>query len=107
LEALLMFFTPGGGGAGGGGNFLVQFGMLIPLFLIMYLLLIRPQRKRQKEHEKLLTELKKGDRVVTSSGLFGTIFAIQDDKNKVVLKLNDEVKVEMLKSSIAGKAEQT
>ncbi len=107
MEALLMFFTPGGGGAGGGGNFLVQFGMLIPLFLIMYLLLIRPQRKRQKEHEKLLTELKKGDRVVTSSGLFGTIFAIQDDKNKVVLKLNDEVKVEMLKSSIAGKAEQT
>jgi preprotein translocase subunit YajC len=89
----------------GGGSFLASWGILIPLFLIMYFLLIRPQRKRQKEHEKLITELKKGDKVVTSSGLFGTIFAIQDDKNKVVLKITDEVKVEFLKSSIAGKAD--
>ncbi len=90
---------------GGGGSFLATWGMLIPLFLIMYLLLIRPQRKKQKEHEKLLSELKKGDRVVTNSGFFGTVFAIDDDKNKVVLKLNDETKVEMLKSSIAAKLE--
>jgi preprotein translocase subunit YajC len=93
-------------GGSGGGGFLATWGILIPLFLIMYLMLIRPQRKRQKEHEKLLNELKKGDKVVTSSGLFGTIFAIQDDKNKVVLKITDDVKVEFLKSSIAGKAEQ-
>ncbi|MFH2036363.1 MAG: preprotein translocase subunit YajC [Candidatus Zixiibacteriota bacterium] len=91
--------------AGGGGGFLATWGILIPLFLIMYLMLIRPQRKKQKEHEKLLTELKKGDRVVTNSGMFGTIFAIQDDKNKVVLKLTDEVKVEFLKSAIAGKVD--
>ena len=91
------------GASGGGGSFLATWGMLIPLFLIMYLLLIRPQRKRQKEHDKLLTELKKGDRVVTNSGLFGTIFAIYDDKNKVVLKIADDVKIELLKSSIATK----
>ncbi|RKX28690.1 MAG: preprotein translocase subunit YajC [Candidatus Zixiibacteriota bacterium] len=89
----------------GGGSFLATWGILIPLFLIMYLLLIRPQRKRQKEHEKLLTELKKGDRVVTNSGMFGTIFAIYDDKNKVVLKITDDIKVEFLKSSIAGKVD--
>jgi len=89
----------------GGGSFLATWGMLIPLFLIMYLLLIRPQRKRQKEHERLLGELKKGDRVVTNSGLFGTIFAINDEKNVVVMKITDEVKVEFLKSSIAAKVD--
>ena len=84
---------------------MATWGILIPLFLIMYLMLIRPQRKKQKEHEKLLSELKKGDKVITNSGMFGTIFAIQDDKNKVVLKLTDELKVEFLKSSIAGKVD--
>jgi preprotein translocase subunit YajC len=106
LNTLLLFFmaNPGAEG-GGGGSFLATWGILIPLFLIMYLLLIRPQRKRQKEHQKLLSELKKGDRVVTNSGLFGTIFAIQDDKNKVVLKISDDIKVEFLKSSIAAKVD--
>ena len=93
------------GAEGGGGGFLATWGILIPLFLIMYLLLIRPQRKRQKEHEKLLSELKRGDKVVTNSGMFGTIFAIQEDKNKVVLKISDDIKVEFLKSSIAAKVD--
>ena len=93
-------------GAQGGGSLLATWGILIPLFLIMYLLLIRPQRKRQKEHEKLLSDLKKGDKVVTNSGIFGSIFAIYDDKNKVVLKIADEVKIEVLKSSIAAKVDQ-
>ena len=102
MNNLLLFFMADPSG-GGGGGFLATWGMLIPLFLIMYLLLIRPQRKRAKEHEKLLTDLKKGDRIVTNSGFYGTIFAINDEKNIVVLKLTDEVKVEMLKSSIAAK----
>ncbi len=105
MNNLLLLFMADPNAGGGGGSFLATWGMLIPLFLIMYLLLIRPQRKKQKEHEKLLSELKKGDRVVTNSGFFGTVFAIDDDKNKVVLKLNDETKVEMLKSSIAAKLE--
>jgi len=91
----------------GGGSFLVTFGPIVILFVIMYLLLIRPQRKRQKEHENILKELKKGDRVVTNSGIFGTIFAIYDDKNKVVLKISDDVKIELLKSSIATKVTET
>jgi len=105
LESLLLFFMANPDGAQGGGGFLATWGMLIPLFLIMYLLLIRPQRKRQKEHEKLLTELRRGDKIVTNSGMFGTIFAIDDEKNKVVVKITDEVKVEFLKSSIAGKVD--
>ena len=105
MESLLLFFMTNPEGAQGGGGVLATWGMLIPLFLIMYLLLIRPQRKRQKEHEKLLTELKRGDKIVTNSGMFGTIFAIDDEKNKVVVKITDEIKVEFLKSSIAGKVD--
>ena len=106
MNTLLMYFMSSPDAAsGGGGGFLATWGMLIPLFLIMYLLLIRPQRKRQKEHNKLLTELKKGDKVVTNSGMYGTIFAIHDEKNMVVLKITDEVKVEFLKSSIAAKVD--
>lgn len=107
MNTLLMLFMGGGTGGGeqGGGSLLATWGMLIPLFLIMYLLLIRPQRKRQKEHDKLLKELKKGDRVVTSSGMFGTVFAINEEKNIVVLRLTEEVKVEILKSAIAARVE--
>jgi preprotein translocase subunit YajC len=94
----------GGAGEGGGGYFtIIWFGLI---FVLMYLLLIRPQRKKQKEHEKLLTELSKGDKVVTSGGMFGTIFAIDEDKNKVVLKISGDVKMEFLKSSIAGKVDK-
>lgn len=82
--------------------------MLIPfalMFAVLYFLIIRPQQKRAKEHQSMLGTLKKGDRVVTSSGMFGTIFAIQDDQNKVVLKISDDIKVEFVKSSIASKVE--
>ena len=82
---------------------IVWFGLI---FLVMYLLMIRPQRKRQKEHEALLKELKKGDKVVTSGGLFGTIFAIDEEKNRVVLKIGEETKLEFLRSSIAGKVDK-
>lgn len=106
MSTLLLFFMANPSGEqSGGGSLLATWGILIPLFLIMYLLLIRPQRKRQKEHDKLLKELKRGDKVVTSGGMFGTIFAINEEKNIVVLKLADEVKVEFLKSSIAGRVE--
>ncbi|MBD3217591.1 MAG: preprotein translocase subunit YajC [candidate division Zixibacteria bacterium] len=82
--------------------------MLIPfalMFAVLYFLIIRPQQKRSKEHQSMLGTLKKGDRVVTSSGMFGTIFAMQDDQNKVVLKISDDIKVEFVKSSIASKVE--
>ena len=92
-----------GGGQNGGGG-MVQLGFFGLIFLIMYLLLIRPQRKKQKEHEQLLNSLTKGDKVVTSSGMFGVVFAIDDKRNIVVLKTG-EIKLEFLKSSIAARVE--
>jgi len=95
----------GGAEGSGGGGFatLIWFGLI---FVVMYLLLIRPQRKKQKEHQKLLSDLKKGDKVVTSGGMFGTIFAIDEDRSRVVLKINENTKLEFLKTSIAGKVEK-
>jgi preprotein translocase subunit YajC len=95
-----------GGGQGGEGGGMIQIGFFALLFLVMYLLLIRPQRKKQKEHEALISSLKKGDKVVTSGGMFGTIFAIDEERNRVVLKIGENVKLEFLKTSIAARVEK-
>ena len=101
---LILMASGGQQGQSGGGIFLLVWMALI--FVVMYLLLIRPQRKKQKEHERLLKELKKGDRVVTSGGMFGTIFAIDEERNIVVLKIGEDVKLEFLRSSIAAKVDK-
>lgn len=84
---------------------LVSLVPIILIFVIFWLLLIRPQQKKQKAHQKLLTQLRKGDRVVTNGGMFGVISSLNDEKNIVVLKIAENTKIEILKSSIAGKVE--
>ena len=91
--------TQGGGGQGGG---IAAFLPFIAMIVILYFLLIRPQHKRQKEHKTMLTTLRKGDKVVTNSGMFGTIVGINDKENTVVLKVAENVKIEFLKSSVSG-----
>jgi preprotein translocase subunit YajC len=91
-----------GGGSGQQGG-LAAFLPLILIVVVFYFLLIRPQTKRQKEHKVLLSTLRKGDKVVTNSGMFGTIVGMDDKENKVVLKVAENVKIEFLKSSIAGR----
>ena len=76
----------------------LQLLQFVPIFLILYLLLIRPQQQRQKALEKTLKELKKGDRVLTSGGIFGTVVGVDDAK--VVLRIADELKVEFAKTAV-------
>ena len=95
--------APAGGEGGGGMGSMMIF--LVAIFAVMYFFMIRPQQKKQKEHKAMLGALKTGDKVVTNSGMMGTIVHIHDDKNKVVLKVADQVKVEFIKSSIAGLVE--
>lgn len=86
--------------SGGGPS---PFSMLLPLvgmLAIFYFLLIRPQQKRQKEIQKMISALKKGDRVVTASGLYGSIAGLRDDV--VVVEIADGVKVEMMRNAITG-----
>jgi preprotein translocase subunit YajC len=89
----------GGGGAGaGGGNFMGTIGMLLIFFLIFYFLILRPQQRRQKEMQKMIAALKRGDRVLTSGGLYGTVWDVKEDL--LVVKLTEDLKVEMAKSAV-------
>jgi len=72
-------------------NCMDQMWLLIPMFLILWFLLIRPQQKQEKAHKAMVAALKKGDRVVTNSGMHGTVVRIADDT--VVLKLDQEGKI--------------
>jgi len=65
---------------------------------IFYFMIIRPQQKRQKETEAMLSSIRKGDRVLTTGGIFGTVVGTKDDV--VVLKVSDDVKMEFSRASI-------
>lgn len=84
--------------AAGGG-----FGAFIPLiliFVVFYFLLIRPQQKKAKEHQQFLANLKKGDTVVTSGGLYGTVTGLND--TVVTLEIADNVRVKVARSYVLG-----
>jgi preprotein translocase subunit YajC len=84
-------------------NPLQQFGQFVPLlliFAIFYVLIMLPMRKRQKALAQLIENLKKGDRVITNGGLYGEVAAVTGPT--VVLKIADNVKVRVAKSSITG-----
>lgn len=85
---------------GGQPNQFLAFLPIVFMFVIFYFLLIRPQQKRQKELEAMLSQLKKGDQVVTSGGIIGTIVGVKE--KEVVLKVGDDgVKLEFLRSAIS------
>jgi len=85
--------------------FIWNIGLVLILVLMFYLLLIRPQQKRFKEHAQMLSELKKGDKVVTTGGLVGTIDKIKDD-NEMVIDLGSNVKVTVLRNSIQARGDE-
>lgn len=91
------------GGAGGTGGQSSSFGAFIPLilmFAIFYFLLIRPQQKKAKQHKQTLASLKKGDRVVSAGGLYGTITGLTDDA--VTVEIAPKVRVKISRASISG-----
>lgn len=87
------------GTAPGGG--IGQFLPIILLFVGMWFLIIAPQRKRQKAHDQMLSELKSGDEIVTSGGIYGTITNVKDDR--LVVRIADNTKIELGKSFVASK----
>ncbi len=73
--------------------------MPLAIFVIFYFLLIRPQRKQQKERANMLNQIKKGDRVMTNGGLFGTIVSLKE--NEVVLEVDENVRLRFSRAAIA------
>lgn len=82
------------------GAGLVSFLPFVFIFVIMYYVMIRPQMRRQKEQARLVSALKTGDRVVTTSGIHGLISNVKD--STVIVKVADNVKIEMEKSSVTN-----
>jgi len=103
LNSIQPLFAMLPGAAASGAEGPSPFSMLLPILgmlLIFYFLMIRPQQKRQKDVKKMLSAVKKGDRVLTASGLYGTVAGVKDDV--LVLQIADNVKVEMVKSAVTG-----
>lgn len=80
-------------------NPIINFLPLILIFIIFYFLIIRPQKTKEKEHQKMLSNLNKNDQIVTSSGIHGTIINVKD--KTVILRIDDNVKIEIEKNCIA------
>ena len=85
-----------------------QFIPLILIFVIFYFFLIRPQQKKVREHKTMTQNLKRGDEVITSGGIIGTVDRVFED-DRIELKISDGVKVQVIKNTIQGhlKKEET
>ncbi|MCL2214798.1 MAG: preprotein translocase subunit YajC [Treponema sp.] len=83
-----------------GGSLIGSFLPFIAIIAIFYFLIIRPQSKKRKETEKMLSSLKKGDRIVTIGGLYGTIQSVKD--TTVIVRVDDNIKLEFLRSAISS-----
>ena len=82
-------------------SMLVTMFPFILMFVILYLLILRPQQKKQRDHQRMVDELKKGDRVVTSGGVHGTITGIKEQEGILVVQVAKEVQIEVSRGSIS------
>ena len=95
LSWLLVAGSPGKGGS---PNPLLSMAPFVLIFVLFYMLFIVPKQKEQKKHDQMLRSLKKGDKVLTSGGMYGTVVGVKE--NVVVLKIADNVKAEFQLGSV-------
>lgn len=95
LLNVLLMMPPKEGQEGGNSNFLI---MMVLIFVVFYFFMIRPQVKKQKEMKQFRDSLKKGDKIVTTGGIYGKIAEIKD--NVITIEIEDKVKMKVDKSAI-------
>ncbi len=83
-----------------GGNFFTALIPFILVFVIFYLLIIMPSRKKQKKHQQMVEQLKPGDRIITSGGIYGTVMGV--GKDRIEVKIAANVKIDITKSAVAA-----
>lgn len=96
-DYLVLMAQPQGEAGSGLTSTLIMFALI---FLIFYFMIIRPQQKRQKERQKMLDAVKKGDKIVTSGGIHGTIVGVEE--KTLLVQIADNVKVKVERGSIAA-----
>jgi preprotein translocase subunit YajC len=92
---------PGGAGPG----FADQMVLILIIFGIFYFIVFRPMRKGQRDVEKMRSELKNGDRIVTSGGIYGTVVGVSEES--IQLRVADQVKIQVAKSAVARRVEES
>jgi preprotein translocase subunit YajC len=88
------------GGGSGGGFDLIQLAPLVLIFVVFYFLIIRPQQKKVKDHKAMVDALRRGDRVVTSGGIIGTVVKVMNER-EVSLDISDGVRVRVMRGMIS------
>ncbi len=99
IFSTVMSLSEQGASPQGQPNMLVNLLRFILVFVIFYLLIILLQRKKQKQHQQMVANLKPGDRIITSGGIFGTVMDVHPDR--IELKIAANVKIDILKSAVA------
>lgn len=100
----LAYAEGGVGSLFGGGGGIMNIAPLVILFVIFYFLLIRPQQKKAKEHKQMLSEVKKGDNIVTTGGIYGRVTTVSDDT--LMVEIADNVRVKIARDAIAMRKPQ-
>lgn len=80
---------------------------MVLIFAVFYFLLLRPQEKRRKEREKLVSEVKKGEEVLTNSGIYGVVTKVNENDNNIEIEIAKDVRIKALKSAIADITSRT
>jgi preprotein translocase subunit YajC len=90
----------GAAGAPPGSGLLPTLIMFAPIILLFYFLILRPQQQQEKQRRKMIEALKKNDRVLTSAGIYGTVVSIDTDQDRMVLKVAENTKMDVTRSSV-------
>ncbi len=99
LMTLFLFAPPAGGQT---PNPFIQLVPLVLIFIVFYFFMIRPQQKKQKDRDKVLDSLKRGDKVTTIGGIHGTVSGIDAEKKTVLVQVNETTKIKFDRTAIAN-----
>lgn len=92
-----------GGAQQSGGNPIMAFLPFILIIVVLYLLMIRPQAKKQKEKQRMLKDLQPGDEILTIGGIIGKIEGVKEKENILILRVSKDVKLNLSRSAVAEK----
>lgn len=97
---MIAMSAPDQGQQGGGGGLLAFLPMIL-IFLILYLLILRPQAKRQRMQQQMVDSITKGDKIVTTGGIHGTVLKVNEKEGTLLIKVADDVKLEIDRAALS------